>query len=191
MKLKKLHTLVEELYLAKHAGRDEWADWLYIHHVLWVANKCGEFCSRFGGDHEIAVAAALVHDIADAVMRREDKGHEQKSLQLGRDLCNQAGYAKDEIDIIIEDIALRHSCHDSVVPQSLEGKLMAAADACSHYQTDFYLYAFYGTNFGSYDERKVWAREKIERDYSQKIFHEEIRSEVHNEYEALKRLLNY
>ena len=39
MKLDKLRELVDEIYDAKHAGRGDWADWLYPNHVLWTANK--------------------------------------------------------------------------------------------------------------------------------------------------------
>ena len=178
MELNKLHTLVASLYNAKHAGRDGWADWLYQYHVLWVAHKTDEFCTQFGANPNIAAATALVHDIADAVMQREDKGHEQKSLQLGRQLCQEAGYRPEDIAVIIDDIAAKHACHDGIVPQSAEGKLMAAADASSHYQTDFYLHAFYADDFGDYQVRKEWARKKIDRDFKEKIFHEEIREMV-------------
>ncbi len=192
MKLEKLGTLVANQYNAHHEGRDEWADWLYQNHVLWVAHKTNEFCKRFNGDGSIAVSAALLHDIADSVMQREQAGHEQKSLEIGRTLALEAGYSVEETAIIIDDICAKHSCRDGIIPESNEGKLMAAADACAHFQTEFYLFAFnQGSNFGDYDYLKNWARKKIEKDFSKKIFHAEIRAEVRPDYETWQRVFNY
>ena len=185
-----LRKLVEEQYLQKNPKRDDWCDCLYENHVLWVVAKTDEFCKKFNADPLIAVAAALIHDIADSVMQREDEGHEEKSLEIGKELCEQAGYSANEVAIIIDDIALKHSCHDGVFPESEEGKLMAAADACSHYMTDFYLHAFNnGSGFGDYEWIVEWARKKIEKDYSNKIFHEEIRQKLKPYYEAWKLVL--
>lgn len=191
MLLDKLRKLVEEQYLQNQPNRDDWCDWLYQNHVLWVANKTQEFCEKFGAKYEIAVAGALVHDIADSVMQREDDGHEEKSLEIGRNLCEKAGYSVGEIAIIIDDISLKHSCHDGVVPESEEGKLMAAADAASHYQTDFFLHAFNagGSDFSNYEWALKWTIKKVERDIKDKVFHEEIRQELKPYYEAWKLIL--
>ena len=190
MKLEKLKKLVEKQYLQKHPNRDDWCDWLYPNHVLWVADKTEEFCELYKANSSVAVAAALIHDIADSVMQREDEGHEEKSLEIGRDLCQKSGYTEDEVKIIIDDIALKHSCRDGIVPESEEGKLMAAADAYSHYVTDFYFHAFRnGSGFGDYDWQLGWARKKIEKDFNNKIFHDEIREELRPYYEAWKLVL--
>ncbi len=192
MNLEKLRNLVEQQYKQQHPKRDDWADWLYENHVLWVANKTEEYCDRFGTYKNIAVAAALVHDIADSIMQREEAGHEQKSLEIGRDLCSQAGYSTEDITAIIDDIALKHSCHDGVVPESEEGKLMVAADAASHYMTDFYFHAFRnGSGFGDYEWMLEWARKKIERDYAQKIFHDDIRKELKPYYDSWQKVLGF
>lgn len=191
MNLEKLRNLVEKQYKQKNPNRDDWCDWLYTNHVLWVADKTEEFCERFDADKNIAIAAALVHDIADTVMQRKDDGHEQKSLEIGRKLCRESGYSDEQTTVIIDDIALKHSCRNEVVPESKEGKLMAEADACSHYMTDFYLHAFNnGSGFGDYEWMLKWARNKIEKDFNQKIFHDEIREELRPAYDAWKLIFS-
>ena len=49
-----------------------------------VADYAKELNERFKGRDNLAEAAALLHDIADAVMSRFDEGHEEKSLELAR-----------------------------------------------------------------------------------------------------------
>lgn len=191
MKLEKLRQLVEEQYLAKNPGREDWADWLYTGHVLWVANKTDQLCERFGGNKDIAVAAALLHDIADSVMQRENDRHEQESLEIARALCAKAGYTDDETSIVVDDICLKHSCHDGIVPNSLEGKIVATADACAHFETEFYFYAFaHGSSFGDYNWMLSWTKSKIKRDFEQKIFFEDVQKDMLPIYESLARMLS-
>ncbi len=191
MIIKNLHLLVDKQYSQKLPTRDSWSDWLYERHVPWVAERTRTLCEQYGGDPEIAVAAALVHDIADSVISRFDTGHENESLIIGRRLCKEAGYSADQISIIIDDICQKHSCRNGVEPQSLEGKIMATADACFHFETDFYFHAFYHTdkNQISYEERMRWMRDKLEKDFNKKIFFDETRETIRPYYSALKALV--
>jgi HD superfamily phosphodiesterase len=191
MNLDALRKLVAEQYAQKHPNRDAWADWLYENHVLWVANKTEEWSTQLNLNIEISVAAALLHDIADSVMQRSDQGHEQKSLEIARNLCQEAGYSQQDTATIVDDICTKHSCRNGIVPESEEGKVMASADAASHYMTEFYFYAFNsGSNWGDYDYLLAWARKKIERDYAEKIFHDFIREELRPHYNAWQLVLN-
>lgn len=189
MKLNTLYDLIGNSYNQKHSNRDKWCDWLYEHHVLWVANRTEELCKKYGGRLEIAVAAALVHDIADTLTSRSDPEHKEKSLELGRELCTQAGYTPDEIAVIIDDIGQLHSCRNGKHPASLEGKIMATADACSHYETDFYLHAFaQGSAFRDYDWQREWMYQKLKKDLENKIFFDEERARIQPLYEVLRQI---
>lgn len=189
MKLSRLRELVEDQYLQNVPARDDWADWLYTDHVLWVGEKTEQLCNRFKGNKEVAVAAALLHDIADSVMQRENPEHEQISLDIARRVCKKAGYSEEQIRIIVDDICLKHSCHNGVVPQSHEGKIVATADACAHFETEFYLYAFnHGSSFGDYAWMKQWMSKKLDRDFRDKIFFDEVRREIEPIYHSLKKI---
>lgn len=72
---------------------------------------------------ELATAAALLHDIADAEIPRFDPSHEARSLELATELLSPHGYTEDEIAIVVSDAIRLHSCHDGKVPQTLEGKI--------------------------------------------------------------------
>lgn len=191
-RLEKLKNLVSELYLSKKKGKADWADWLFENHVFQVADEAERLCERFGGNKNLAVAAAMLHDIADAVVNRFDSNHEQESLKIAEDFLIQAGFSKDEINIIVNDIIKLHSCRSPEnSPKTLEGKVIATADAVVHLQTDFY-------NFGmenfvkeqSLKDALNWAIPKIERDFHQKIMFPEIREENKDVYENLKHKLS-
>ena len=140
---------VSYLYEAKHLGRADWADWLYERHVFVVAEKTAQLSERFNADAEPAVAAAMLHDIADAVMSRFDERHTEESLRIDRELLDVSGFSTDEIRLIIDDIIAKHSCRDGTVSESLAGKVMATADALAHITTDFYFYAVWANARGN------------------------------------------
>lgn len=185
-----LASLVDNLYNSKDPDRDEWADWLYTNHVLWVANKAEELAKRFGVDPKLARAAGLLHDVSDAKIARDEPNSEELSLKIADDLLKQAGFEDSVIDLVVNDALRYHSCRDGESPSSDVGKILATADAMAHFQTDFYLYAYSSKLFGDYKKLKEWSAQKIERDLINKIFFEEIREEVRPQYDTLKRMLS-
>lgn len=182
-RLESLREAVSLLYNKKNPQRGDWADWLFENHVFLVADEAYSLAQRFGADKELAAAAGMLHDIADAVMSRFDPQHEQKSNEIARDLLVQAGFSADEMSIIVDDAMKYHGCHDGETPASLEGKVMATADAVVHLTSDFYEFTKQQmVAEKGIDGARSWALPKIERDLNNKIFFEEIRSEVEPSY---------
>lgn len=185
--VKKLEKKVADLYESKNPNRDDWADWLYKKHVFVVAEKAGIFSDRFGGNRNLAMAAGMLHDIADAVMRRDDSGHEEKSFSIAIEFLTDCGFTESEKEIILDDALKYHSCRNGNLPQTIEGKLMATADAVAHLSTDFYQHAIRDKG-GLSEEVKKWGLEKIDRDFNKKIFFDEVREEARADYERLKTI---
>ena len=189
-RLEKLEQEVRRLYEAKNPDRDTWCDWLYENHVFWVANRARDLAKKYGANEELSYAAATLHDISDAVMSRFDPSAEEESLRIGGGLMRKVGYSDDEIALVIDDAVKYHSCHDGRQPDSLEGKILATADALFHLETDFYIYATWmrGREGADLAEAKDFALKKLERDYRNKILFEDIRAEATDDYEAIKRI---
>ena len=180
-----------DLYQAKQEGRADWANWLFEYHVFVVAERAGMLADRFGANKELAMAAGMLHDIADAVMRREDPKHEEESATIARRLLREAGFSDEETRVIVDDAMKRHGCHEGDCPLSLEGRVMATADALAHLQTDFYEHAIEARQADeTIDQIKKWALSKLERDINAKIFFSEVREEVRLNYERLKCLFS-
>lgn len=186
-----LEQKVRDLYAQKNIDRAEWADWLADNHVFIVADNASVFAQRFGANEELAKAAALLHDIADATMSRFDENHEAESMKIARKLLQECGYNDQETAIVVDDAIRLHSCHDGNVPTTLEGKVLATADSLAHLQTDFYIYATWimGKNT-PLDEIKAWVLKKLERDFHNKILFDEVKTEVQQNYEMLKELFS-
>ena len=189
-KIELLREAVQNLYKQSLPDRDEWADWLYDNHVLWVAKMSRKLAEKYDADADLAEAAALLHDIADAKMPRRNDAHEEVSLGIARELLTNCGFDQNEITLVVDDAARYHSCHNGEKPESKEGLVLATADAMAHLQTGFYIYAVRNMTTKNLDEVTQWVLAKLERDYNKKIFFEDERKEVKPAYETLRTIFS-
>jgi tellurite resistance protein len=99
-----------------------------------------------------------------------DKGFNKKLIQL---VCNAC---------------MAHRCKD-YKQKSLEGKILAMADAMSHFSKGFYLRIF--QNFCKeidYEKAKEKMIKKIERDYKEKLFFKEAKEIIKPFYNARRTI---
>ncbi len=190
-KLERVRAKVNELYINKDPNRDEWADWLYENHVLIVAKSAQDLAKKYGASEELSEVAALLHDIADAKMKRVNPEHEETSLEIARQITTEAGFTSEEIALVVDDAIRYHSCHGDERPKSKEGLILATADSLAHLQTDFYVHAAWV--FGkdrSLEVLKAWALKKIERDLNSKISFDDERESARADYNMIKELFS-
>ena len=190
--MSRLETLTKEvrdLYESKHPNRTDWADWLYAQHIFVVVEYAITFSKRFGVTNDLSAAAGMLHDIGDAVASRFATDHAIQTETIARELLSKAGYSKDEIAIVVDDAMKFHSCRDNQLPKTIEGKIMATADAVAHLNTNYYDDTTQMMESQSTREKAIaWAREKIDRDFNTKIFFDEIREESQTDYNRLCKL---
>ena len=179
---------VEKAY-AQDSVREMGA-WMWHNHVQWVANKGRELAEKYDADTEKVYCAALLHDIADSTLEREDDTFDTWSEQKGREILESAQFTQDEIAELLEIIIRPHSCRPNNLPTTLEGKVLATADAMFHLQTSFFPMLCFKNKppCNSYHTWQEWFSEKIERDFGPKIFFAEERELVRADCEALKRV---
>lgn len=188
-RIQKLEKMVREIYDRKESTRDEWADWLSSNHVFLVAKFAEELSLRYGVKNDLAIAAGMLHDIADSVMARENPDHEKKSKEIARDFLLMCGYSDEESKIVIDDAIEFHGCKNGNLPKTIEGKIMTSADAMVHLQSDFYDFALeMKMKDEPVEQVRSWALAKIERDFNDKIFFDEIRNEMKGDYVRVKEL---
>ncbi|TSC77764.1 MAG: Metal dependent phosphohydrolase [Parcubacteria group bacterium Gr01-1014_29] len=187
-RIEELKRKVDELYQAGNDSRADWADWLYKNHIFVVAEYAEKLAERYHAKKELAMAAAMLHDIADTAMKREDPRHEQESQEIARKILGELNFSEEEIKIAVDDAIRFHSCRNGEKPESLEGKILATADAIAHLKTDFYAHAVQvlKKEGESLEEIKKWALAKNERDFHDKIFFDEIREKAKPDYERVK-----
>jgi HD superfamily phosphodiesterase len=179
---------VSELYSAAATSLGQW---MWQNHVQWVADKARALAKKYGADTEKAYCAALLHDLADCKYERGHQNFNGWSETKGKEVLLKAGFSDGGTKEIIEVIIRPHSCRPDNLPTTLEGKVLATADAMFHLQTNFFPILCYMNrpkNANTYEEWQEWFNEKIERDYGPKIFFEDERKEVNEDYEALTRV---
>jgi len=178
---------VRELYASATTSMGQW---MWRNHTQWVADKASELAKKYGADSEKAYCAALLHDLGDSRYERGHKEFDAWSWETGKAILKKAGFRKAERDAILEAVRT-HSCHPGHLPTALEGKVLATADAMWHLQTSFFPVICYMNRpdtTSTYEEWQQWFVGKIERDFGPKIFFEDERAEVKEDYEALRRV---
>jgi putative nucleotidyltransferase with HDIG domain len=178
---------VERLY--KTSKRD-FAHWMWAHHVPWVANKTLELAQKYDADHDLVYTGALLHDLGDVRFDRDDPQFDSWSEEKATVILQKAGFDHNQIDTVIKDIISPHSCYPGNLPQTLEGQILATADALFHLQTDFFIQFcwMHIPDFESFEKWRQWVAEKLERDYHTKIFFDNERQAAKPYYLALKKV---
>lgn len=125
--------------------------------------------------------AAILHDIARLT---DQEPHDEIGAEKARVFLEERGFWGNDVESII----LTHRCKKHV-PQTLEQKIIATADAMAHFQQPFYLWYSYMSN-KSFSQQLRTMLPKLERDYHTKIFFNKEREAVRNQYEVLKSWFN-
>lgn len=187
----KTKTVFTEVSVLYQAAPTSLGKWMWQNHVQWVADKAKQLAEKYGADAEKAYCAALLHDLADCHYERGHTDFNDWSETKGKEVLLGAGFSEGDANEVVEIVIRPHSCRPGNLPTTLEGKVLATADAMFHVQTNFfpvlcYLHRPQDTN--TYEEWREWFGEKIQRDYGPKIFFEAEREEVKKDYEALVRV---
>jgi hypothetical protein len=104
----------------------------------------------------------------------------------------KCGYSDDEIALTVDDAVRYHSCHDGQIPKSLEGKILATADALFHLETDFYIYSVWAHagEGATLVETKEYVLKKLDRDFKNKILFDDEREKARGDYKTFKRIFS-
>ncbi len=185
-----LKARVDALYSYKNTSRAKgWADYLHTHHMSAVAQTARQLAEKFGAGKDAVVAAAMLSDIADAVMAREDPRHDQESMTIATSYLRACAFTESEIFVIVGDAIKNHSCLDERSPETLEGKVFATAEAMVDLRSDFYDFAIGQLRTQGETARDIlhWGLERVDRDFNKKIFFPEVKEGLRPDYERSRR----
>jgi len=154
-------------------------------HLKPVIDMAKELAEKYDADIEIAWLSAILHDIA----RLDDlEPHDEIGSEKAYILLTEEGFDKKTAEEV-RDTILTHRVKQHK-PKTLEQKILATADAMSHFKTPFYLW-FSSMSAKPFKEQLESSLKKIERDYDDKIFFEDERKLIRPEYQILKKWCNY
>ena len=114
--MEKIKEFVKDLLVKEYSGHD-------YYHCIRVYNNAMLICKDMDCDKQLVSVASLLHDVDDA------KLFDSKDYDNARKILNDLNYEKDFIEKvinIIKDVSFKGK--DSVIPSSLEGKIVQDAD---------------------------------------------------------------
>lgn len=114
--MEKIKEYVKDLLAKEYSGHD-------YYHCIRVYNNAMLICKDMDCDKQLVSIASLLHDVDDA------KLFDSKDYDNAKRILNDLHYEKDFIEKvinIIKDVSFKGK--DSVIPSSLEGKIVQDAD---------------------------------------------------------------
>lgn len=174
--------------------------WFYEEHLLVVEKLAMALCEYYPKANREAVNLMVwFHDIGRA--HNANRDHDLYGAEYAQKILTANSFTQTDIDLIVE-ACKTHSCDDYGKPKSLEGKILATADAMSHFHHGFYLrilnswsqkvdpdhYKELARNT-DYQFLKQKLLEKIDKDYQEKIFFKEAKQAILPMYQAWKKIV--
>lgn len=161
-------------------------EWFFEAHLCEVERRFLELLAEnIQADREVVALGVWLHDLQR--IRGIQGGHEEAGAVEAEKVMQEFGLDEDLIERV-KRIILTHSCKNRQ-PDTLEGKILATADAMSHYFNDFYLrIACLGQRDA--DGFKEWVLEKLDRDFNQKIFFESAKQKIQARHDLFKQVFS-
>lgn len=181
-------------FLAKQAEEicrnDKTMAWFLDVHIFKVMQNAEWLCERFPeADKDLIRALVWLHDIVYFTDISKIDVHAGLGAVKAKEMMAAIGIDDPEAEIVFEAIAC-HSCKGDKLPTSLEGKILATADAMAHFSPDFYLSLLIDgkQEKQTVAEFKQYALQKLERDFNgKKIFFDFAREKIRSSYEIMKK----
>jgi len=184
--LARLNT-VRSLVYNECQGNEEF-QWVWDSHLATVERFARELAIEQGADFEVAMLGAYLHDIG-RIKGDGDQEHDIAGVPIAEQIMSEMGYDDQSIQKV-KGIILAHECR-GIKPKTLEEKIVATADAMSHFSGDFYLNLLWNHKpRKTFEECIQSSLEKMEREFHNNIFFESARERVRPAYEALKLVFN-
>jgi hypothetical protein len=160
-------------------------NWLF--HVSVVRERCLELGKLLDADLEILELSALLHDVGRSRFGGED--HEISGAANAVELLSELGYPEERIGMV-EGCILKHRGQEDNLPETLEEKILANADAMSHFDQAFYLVYLRAKKIGLKEAIEKTVRGLEER-WDGKLNIPEARAMIEEKREAVMSLLRH
>lgn len=156
-------------------------------HFVPMAKYAEELAEELGGDKEIIMIAAWLHDIGSILYGRED--HHITGAKIAEEKLMKLRYPVEKIEIVKKCI-LHHRGSMQNDRNSIEEQIIAEADVMSNFDniSGIFKAAFVYENM-TQDEAKDSVKQKLERKYNQLHF-EKSKDIIRPKYEAAMLLLS-
>lgn len=159
----------------------------YPFHFVPTVKYASRLADKLGGDKEVILIAAWLHDIGSIVKGRKD--HHLTGSELAEKKLRVLGYPPEKINMVKKCI-LNHRGSKNRKRESLEEQIVAEADVLSNFDSipGIFKAAFVYEN-KTQAEARISVRKKLENKWRQLKF-DESKKIIKPKYEAVKLLFN-
>ncbi len=181
----KIQQLEEEIRKSYLNNPDELVRVFWNIHIETVIREAKGMAEKYGADLEIVWLSAILHDIGQF----EDlKIHEEIGAEKSRIILKEKSFSEEILEKVSQTI-ITHRVNKHQ-PETLEQKILASADAVSHFKAPHYIWM---ARASKKDLKGLFEKihEKLDRDYNQKIFFEDEKKMVEEQYKMLKNWFNF
>ncbi|MDD5043708.1 MAG: HD domain-containing protein [Patescibacteria group bacterium] len=158
----------------------------FIFHFIPVINYVEKLADELGGDKEVMLIAAWLHDIGSIIYGREN--HHLTGAKIAEEKLKELGYPAEKIELVKKCI-LNHRGSQQNSRESIEEQILAEADVMNNFDNiaGIFKAAFVYENLDQ-GEAKIAARKKLENKWKQLHF-DKSKEIIRPKYEAAMLLL--
>jgi len=159
----------------------------FLYHFKPTVEYADKLSDKLGGDKEVILLSAWIHDIGSIIHGRED--HHITGAEIAEKKLLELGYPKEKIELVKKCI-LNHRGSNNFEIESIEEQIVAEADTMSNFDniSGIFKAAFVYEQLDQ-GEAKVSVKKKLENKWKQLKF-DESKEIVKPLYDAVMLLLN-
>jgi uncharacterized protein len=159
------------------------------YHIKIVAKNALRLAKIYNADKEIIEIASWLHDISRAkgLKPGDDNLHHISGAEKAEKILIDLKYPEDKIKKIKRCILTHRGAKSDYIPESIEEKIVANADAMAHFDAFLNLFSEF-VSPDNFDDGIKLIEAKIERDWNRKLTLPEARKLVEDKYTAIKLL---
>ncbi len=137
-------------------------------HIMETVKWAEHLASRYGADSSICLPGAYLHDIGRVTV--SGKKHDLTGYPLSYAIARFSGYSRDKARKIARTVLCHNARSKGRIPRTIDEKIVAEADALSHFSGYQYLVAIRYSDHGKgLDAAKAWTMRKIQKSFAAKI----------------------
>jgi len=167
--------------------RFEEVDWKY--HILPVVKYAKKLAKIYKVNEDVVELAALLHDIG-RVKLEDDEKHHIVGVPEAEKILRKFNYPEKVIKEVHHCVA-SHRPGKGPKPKTMTAKIVANADAMSHFEALPVFFYWRGSRGCDFKEVLKWVDNKIEQDWTKKVTLPKAREMVKDKYEAARLFLNF
>lgn len=163
-----------------------WGEEFYSLHLVGVNKYSKLLAEKLGADMEVVELAAWLHDIGSIIYGRKD--HHLTGARIAGEKLRELGYPEEKI-IWVQQCILAHRGSENIVPETIEAKIIADADALSTFD---YIHGPFLAAFVYEKLNQLQARKSVRQKYINswnKLSFSESKEIIKPKYEAVMLLL--